>query len=548
MKNTWIVIVVIAAIFGVGYAFHGGKGRKTTDVELYGGATRNLPDGEFHVSAAGQPKSCDPTLVTTIIENHVAANVCEGLVTWTQNGPSDGPQPGMADSWKVSDDGKVYTFHVRDNAKWSSGTQLTAYDFAWSWGRVRTKETGCLYAFLLDEALVANFEALDVHQFRVTLSKPNGIFMSVLTLPALCAEHEGTIKQNGTAWCQPSTFVGNGPYVIAESVLSDHITLKKNKYYWDQKNVELETIVIHTAADGQLNLNLYKQGKLDWLGAQTLITAEDLDKIRIKGDSDHFTAADVSKYTRMAVTYITVNHKRPGLNNKLVRRALSLAIDRAAIEENVTRTGDIPTVGFFPPGMGAYKPVGGDTKQNCVEGRRLMAEAGYSGDKKFPVYEFLYRSGGSDNVDMAPAIADQWKQCLGIEVKLVGLKMELWQPKVVVQHDYDITMDGWQGDYPHPQTFAGLQTSHNSMNYSGYGDSTYDAAVDAAVVANTDAALQKGYEAVESIIGRDTPIIPLYFQPRIHALRPEWEGIVGNVALSHPLKYVRRKATPVADK
>ncbi|MEK7995744.1 MAG: peptide ABC transporter substrate-binding protein [Planctomycetota bacterium] len=548
MRKVWIYGSTALVLAVVGFVLtSGSKGTSTTASDPYGGVTRNVDDNAFHVLAGGEPRSCDPQLITSLVENTVVVNTCEGLTTWTQNGPVDGPQPGMAEQWSVSENGMVYTFHLRPEATWSNGEPLTAADFAWSWDRLRAKETAASYAFLLDEAFIESAKAKDDHTLEVVLSRPNGIFMSVVTLPWLCPLHRPTVEAHGAAWCKPEHFVGNGPYVIHDATISDHVTLTKNSHYYDAPRVELERIIVQTTADNQLNLDLYKKGRVDWLGLQAGIPAEDLDTIRVDGDPNRFRAPDVVSYMRMAVTYISPNHARKGFDDARVRMALSLAIDRKAIEDNVTRGGEVPTVSFIPPGIGTYKPNLGDTSANCTEAQRLLAKAGYPDGAGFPKYEFLYRTGSSREQDMAPAIAQQWKECLGIEVTLSGMEMKLWQPKST-SHDFDITLDGWIGDYPHPQTFAALLGSTNVLNHAGYKNELYDSMLAEAIRMSTDEGIQRGYHDLEEVIAAEMPVIPLYFSPRVHAVRPEWTGISPNIAQYHPLRYVRRAAQPLADK
>lgn len=524
----------------------GGTGQTsaTPPTALYGGATRNITDNAFHFAVGGQPAECDPQLITSVIEFNIIENVCEGLFAWGPRGPSD-VRPGVAERYDVSPDGKTYTFHLRANARWSNGDPITAVDFVWSWERFRAPATHAQYAFLMQEAKIASFRAVNAQTLTVTLSEPNGIFMNVVPFKPFCPVHRPTIDAHGAAWCQPTTWVGNGPFVPVEARVDDYVKLRKNPRYWNVGSVALEEVFAYTANNNELHMNRYKKGFLDWTGETSRIPPADLDQIRDPNDPARFTASDVVAYARLANAHVSVHVQRRGLNDARIRRALSLAIDREKIARHITRGNEIPSGNFIPP-IGAYDPPPADeytstTTASCDAGRQLLIAAGHPGGTGLPTYRFLYRTNNPVEQKVAVAIQQMWKDCLGVQTDLSGSPMDLWQERVLKQHDYDLTMDGWQGDFPHPQTFAGLLSSTSDMNHTEYRSSGYDGVMATGIREQDDARIEAIYNNLERIIRRDAPVIPIFFSPRIHAVRPEWNGIEPNVMMSHPLQYVRRK-------
>lgn len=300
----------------------------------------------------------------------------------------------------------------------------------------------------------------------------------------------------------------------------------------------VDELVAHTSDDRRLAIDMYKQGSLDWTGCQAMIPIEELEVQKDPSQPNGYKGADLQTYVIMASLYVTPNVTRKGFDDARVRRALSLAIDRRTMVETVTRAGDMPMLNFIPPGMG-YEVIPTDVTPNCQEAKRLMAEAGYPGGKGFPVYELLFRTGTGMEPDIAPVVASQWQKCLGIQVKLAGMPMELWRPKTT-EHNFDVTFDGWQGDYPHPHTFAGLLASKSSMNLSGYASPEMDALLEQGMLATDPAEFQQAYHRVEEVILRDMPEINMWFRTWTFALRPEWTGITPNVLNVYPLRYLRR--------
>ncbi|MES1168091.1 MAG: peptide ABC transporter substrate-binding protein, partial [Oleiharenicola lentus] len=303
----------------------------------------------------------DPHVITGLPEINVASALFEGLVG---EDPVDGhPVPGVAASWDVSPDGLSYTFHLRPNAKWSNGEPVTAHDFVNSIKRVLTKSLAADNAAML--FVLANAEAcyrdgltdfarvgaqaVDDHILRLTLAHPAPYLLSLLSHPIWYPVHLPTLEKNGgvakrdTRWTDPATFVGNGPFVLKANRRGEVIIVDKSPTYWDAATVRLNSIHFHPAADVDGEERAFRAGQLH------ITQALPVGKV----ESYRREQPEVLRISPFRDTYFyRLNTTRPGLDNKLVRQALSLALDRKAIVEKIIRGGQTPAYTFVPAMQG----------------------------------------------------------------------------------------------------------------------------------------------------------------------------------------------------
>ncbi|NQV89748.1 MAG: hypothetical protein HQ488_05470 [Parcubacteria group bacterium] len=343
----------------------------------FGGTKRNVDDDTFQFMTSGQPRSCDPRLMTSLVEDHIIGNAHQGLLRWGTKGSSGPPIAGLAESWESSEDGLTWTFKIREEARWSNGDKLTANDFQWSWQQARSPDLEAAYAMLFDEIGFVSGVATDDQTFVVTLSAPSSVLEVNMPMPIFFPVHQATVEANGEAWCQPDHFVGSGPFVVTEAEISDHITLEANPHYWSARTVYLKKAIAWTSGDNTLNVDMYRSGQRDWIGTQVAIPADQLSVIQ--ADDGTLTVADATSYPTLGLSYVSFN-QRDGYEHwqdARVRRAFSLALDRVAIEKYVLKNGDLPTTHIFPPGLGSYKPIETPTEANCEEAQRLFTQAGY---------------------------------------------------------------------------------------------------------------------------------------------------------------------------
>lgn len=485
-----------------------------------------------------EPETLDPALITGQPEGRLASALFEGLLSFDQNGR---PQPGAAESWEVSDDGRVYTFRLRDGLVWSDGTPLTAGDFAASWRRTLDPATASEYSYQLhyiknarafNEGELKDFSAVGVsapddRTLRVELENPTPFFLDLCAFTTLLPAPVREVGRHGDDWIKPGKLVGNGAYVLESWRLNDRIRLRKNPRYWNAANVAMETIDVIPVSKANTAFNLYASGQADLMMDKGLVPPALLSEIKKRGD--FHSAAFLGTY------FLRFNCARGPFTDERVRRAFSLVIDKPSIVERITRAGELPADSFVPPGAGDYLPMTCDS-HDPEEARRLLAEAGFPGGHGFPMVTYLY-SEGELNEAIAVELQGMWRRGLGVNVQLLRQEWKVYLRSLSTL-DYDIARSSWVGDYPDPNTFLDMFVTGGGNNRTGWSDPEYDR-----LIARAGAELDplQRYEilrqAEKILVCDQMPVCPLYFYVGIQLYDAKrLGGIEGNVLDEHPLK------------
>jgi oligopeptide transport system substrate-binding protein len=492
-----------------------------------------------------EPETIDPALITGQPEGRVANALFEGLLTFNEHGK---PQPGMAESWEVSDDGRIYTFKLRDGLQWSDGTPLTARDFVASWRRTLDPATASEYAYQLhyvknakafNEGTLADFSqvgvtAPDDRTLRVELENPTPFFLDLCAFVTLLPVPLHAIAAHGDDWIKPGRLVGNGAYVLEEWRLNDRIRLRKNPRYWNAANVALETIDVIPVSKANTAFNLYASGQADLMMDKGLVPPALLGEIKQRDD---FHAAPF-----LGTYFLRYNCTKSPFTDPRVRRAFSLVIDKQSIVDRITRAGELPADSFVPPGAGGYDPFTGGPRRDPDEARRLLAEAGFPGGEGFPMVTYLY-SEGELNEAIAVELQGMWRRELGVNVQLLRQEWKVYLRSLSTL-DYDIARSSWVGDYPDPNTFLDMFVTGGGNNRTGWGDPEYDRLIAEAAATIDPAARHEVLRRAEKIlVDEQMPVCPLYFYVGIQLYdRAKLGGIEGNVLDEHPLKSIYRRA------
>lgn len=300
------------------------------------------------IHLSGEIKSVDPGIVSGVPEHRVQNGLYEGLLRFDPKTLET--EPGVAKSYDVSEDGKTYTFHLRD-CKWSDGKPVTAQDFEKSWKRVLNPETGAEYAHIMyflkgaekyntgkADADILGVEAKDQNTLVVTLKHPTPFFPKLTAFFTYYPVRTDLIEKYGKDWVKPKNHVGNGAYTLEERVINSHITLKKNKQYWRSDKVKQETIKFRPIQKVSTAYNLYKKGKIH------VMTTVPPNKIeQIKSRDDFYSQTYLGSY------FYSFNTTEPPFDDPKVRKALGLAINREVIVEKITKAGEKPAYHFVPP-------------------------------------------------------------------------------------------------------------------------------------------------------------------------------------------------------
>lgn len=492
-------------------------------------------EGILHLGNGSELESLDPHLTTGVPEYNVISALLEGLIR--EDAETLEPRPGVAESWDISEDGLVYTFRLREEARWSNGDPVTAEDFVFSFRRILSPRLGAEYAYMLhvlknardyNAGELENVEevgvrAEDARTLVVTLEKPAPYFIRMLNHHSFYPVHPPTVEAHGGAhdrsnrWARPGTYVGNGPFTLESWQLNQSLRVVKNPTYWNADAVRLNGIVFYPVEDQQTEERMFRSGGLH--------KTEGIPLARIERYRRANDPAFVS-HPYLATYYFLLNTTREPLTDVRVRQALALSLRRADLTERVLRAGEVPAKWFTPKGTAGFMPSQA-LEENVEEARRLMAEAGFPDGKGFPRLTLLYNTRESHRL-IAQVVQQMWREALGIEIELVNQE---WQVYMVSRRElaFDIARAGWAGDYPDPHNFLDLHLSTSGNNHTGWSDPEYDDLIHRATgLQQTDERFAL-YDQAEAILLRDMPFIPLYWYTRTYLKHPSVRGLTPNV-------------------
>ena len=500
----------------------------------------------LHLGNGAEPEGLDPQLVTGVPEHNIICALIEGLVA--EDKKDLHPVPGVAERWENNEDGLVWTFHLRADAKWSNGDPVTAWDFVESYRRILTPTLGSQYAYMLHVVKNAEefnlgklkdfsrvgFEAVNDRQLKITLKGPTPYFLSLLNHYSWFPVHIPSVKKHGefdkqgNRWTLPGNFVGNGAFVLDKWEINKIIVVKKSPTYWDHKKVKLEEIRFHPISDVEVEERTFRAGQIH---ASNTIPLNKIEVYRKKEPEK------LRIDTYLGTYFYRLNTKRKPMNDKRVRQALALAVDRESIVRNVHhRTVKVATH-FTPPGTGGYTYQGTvRLEYNPERARQLLAEAGFPGGKGFPKMALLYNSSEAHR-RMAEVIQQMWKQNLGIDIELANEEWKVYL-KSAQEMEYDICRAGWIGDYPDANTFLDMWLTDGGNNYTGFALPVYDKLIADAARAPSAKERRAIFQKAEGILLDEMPVLPIYFYTARYLIDPrvrEWHPTILN---HHPYKHV----------
>jgi oligopeptide transport system substrate-binding protein len=511
--------------------------KRETDVD------RGIRDQVLHRGLGSDPNLLDPHLLTGLPEINVATALFEGLVG---EDPRDGhPVPAVAEKWETSPDGLVWTFHLRASARWSNGEPVTAQDFVSSIQRALSPALGADNANML--FVVARAEewhrgdlkdfaqvgakALDRHTLQLTLAHPAPYLLTLLShpiwfpvyLPALEKAGGATIRES--KWTAPENIVGNGPFVLKVWRRGEVIVADKSPTYWDAAAVRLNSIHFHPAEDRESEERAFRAGQLH------VTEALPVSKV----DSYRRNQPDVLRISPFLDTYFyRLNTTRPGLDNKLVRQALSLALDRQAIVEKITRGDQRPAHSLVPPSIAGYTPPQG-LPEDLAAARELLAQAGYPEGRGLPPVEIMINSSGNHRI-IAEAVQQMWQK-LGVKVELNNMEQATLFAKRRAL-DYIVMRAEWAADFSDAKSFLDVFRGGSSNNHTGWASLPYDALLREADRAVDPAARSAAMQRAEAILLDEMPVIPVYYFTTVRLVHPAVRGWHPLPLDRHPYKHV----------
>lgn len=492
-----------------------------------------------------EPQAIDPHLTSGVPESHLMDVLFEGLLG--KDPATLAPTPAMADKWEVSPDGRIYRFHIRDDARWSDGTPLTAEDFRWSWWRGLQPALGNESAYMMfplknAEAYLkgeikdfnqVGVRVIDPHTLEVELGAPTPYFLQLIShasyfpVPRHVITKFGEPTDRFTSWTRVGNMVGNGPFRLAEWKLNKYIRVERNPQYWDAANVHLNAVMFYPTENIGTEERMFRSGQLHYTNDTPL------DKIPVYR-KEHPELLRQDLY--LSTYFYMLNVKRKGLDDVRIRRALAMTIDRQTLVDTVLKGVNVPAYAMTPPGTLGYQPPK-LFDFDPPAARRLLAEAGYPDGKGMPPLEIIYNT-HEGHRKIAVAIQQMWKKYLNIDVTMVNQEWKVFLD--TRQHgDYAIARHGWQGDYVDPNTFLDLFITGGGNNNTGWGNREYDDLVLRKVpTMKTQAERFAGFYRAETILMENMPVIPIYTYVTKHLVSPSVKGMPPNILDFYSFKHI----------
>lgn len=513
-------------------------------------ATPSVPQ-EFSFNNGAEPESLDPHKVSTVDAFQHLLSLYEPLVTKDETFLA--LRPGLAESWTNNEARTEYTFTLRPNLKWSNGEPLTAEQVRGSLIRAMNPRVALPYIqyyqdFIQGAAeLIKGYDSpqrkeieaalgiqvVNGNQILFKLRQPVPLFADYLASQAFMVVHPSMYDPEAKAWRTPSEFIGNGAFVLKEWNVNNRIVMEKNPHYHDAANVRLERIIAYAVNDRQTTLNMYRQKQLDWTGENRI---PDSVVPQVSSQKDFHRVAAFGTYMYM------FNTKRKPLDDKRVRRALLLAIDRDTVATKVLRDGKVPTHYYVPPGIPGYvRPElkSTDLAANITEAKKLLADAGFPGGKGFPSLTLLYNTDEGHH-RIAQAIQQMWLQNLGVRVELQNREWKVFISETQAKN-FDIARRGWIGDLPDPAVFMEAFLSNSDNNEPQYRNPEYDRLVRLSSQAVDSKQRMELARQAEALLLEDAPIAPIYHYVFYSLMSPEVEGFIPNLAGQYLFRYFRKK-------
>jgi len=514
------LLLLVTGLFGslalaaAGCGGGGGGGSSSTG----GGSTGAAANQVMTIGWGAEPPSLDPGLATDTTSSNVLLNIMDPLVRLDNENKA---VPSLAESWDLSPDGKTVTYHLRKDGKWTNGDPVTAKDFVYSWKRTLSPDLAADYAYQLYglvgaqeynsctkncDALAAKVgvEATDDSTLVVHLTSAQPWFIQQSAHTAFLAVHQATVEKFGDKWTEPQNIVTDGPFKLSKWEHEAEIDLVKNDQWRDAKDVKLTSVPGKIIVDGTTRVQAFESGEVDALDGGGLPPDE---IARLKSTPEY------EVYPSLGTYYYGFNIKN--ISDIHERRALSLAINRREIIDQVAQGDQLPATGMSPKGIAGFDTINPNSPWTPENGDQAKAkdELSQAASPKKNINLFFNDSPG--HKEIATAIQAQWKQ-LGITTTL---KQQEWAQYLQFlgpppNSAVDVYRLGWIYDFPDAINGLELWTCKSGNNNTNFCDKNFDDTVAKAKETPDDTARYQIYAQLEQMLfGQDAalPITPIYW-------------------------------------
>ncbi len=532
IMNAKRIVALVMAICMVVVCFASCSGKKEPVQET---AAKDVT-----VQIGPNPETLDPALNSAVDGGNMLITLFETLLIIDKDNKV---QPGQAESYKVSDDGLVWTFTMRDGLKWSDGSELNAKDFEYTFKRLCDVELAAPYGETVvgmidgyqdaignpdDEGNTTtdpDIEKLNVKAsddgktLTIKLAYPCSYFDKIVAFGTMSPVQKATVETNGDAWAtDPATYVCNGPYMIKEWTPGEKIVCAKNPNYvggWDSAKIVTENINFLLLEDSSAAYAAYTSGTAQLIKD---VPTEEIPSLTKAEDGGDFYVDTI-----LGTYYLNMNTQVEPFNDVNVRKALNLAIDRDYIANTLMQGTYSPAYNFVGPGVvdaegmffdNAVKANGGKTyisedyEANKEAAKAALAEAGYPNGEGFPTITYSTNDAGYHKV-VAEYLQKTYKEVLGIELKVDVVEWASFTP-LRRAGDYQMARNGWVMDYNDASNMIELMYSTNGNNDGKFNSKDFDKALDASKVADAKAHFDALHEC-EKVMMEEYSCIPVAY-------------------------------------
>ena len=497
-------------------------------VTAFAGCGKKKADG-ITVQIGPNPETLDPALNSAVDGGNMLITLFETLLIIDQDNKV---QPGQAEKYEVSPDGLTWTFTMRDGLKWSDGTDLNAKDFEYTFKRIADTNVAAPYAETVIGMIEGYKEAIDSKNpeklnvkasddgktLTIKLAYPCSYFDKIVAFGTMSPVQKATVEKNGDSWAtKPETYVCNGPYTITEWTPSEKIVCKKNENYkggWDSSKIVNDKLTFLLLEDSSASYTAYTGGTAQLIKD---VPTEEIPTLK-KDKKDEFNVDPI-----LGTYYLSMNLNKAPFNNKNVRKALSLAIDRDYVANTVMQGTYTPAYNYVGTGVDDVDPgkflenskaanggktyISEDYKANLEEAKKALAEAGYPEGKGFPAITY-----STNDTGYHKAVAEYLQQVykdLGITMNIDIVDWSSFTPKRRAG-EYEMARNGWVMDYNDASNMIELFVSSNGNNDGKYNNPAFDKAMNDSKVADKTAHFAALHEA-EKIVSEDYGFIPVAY-------------------------------------
>jgi oligopeptide transport system substrate-binding protein len=472
----------------------------------------------------GQPGSLDPQRAEDAFSYDVLRDLYEGLVA---SSPDGEVVPAVAESWRVSADGRVYAFTLRKDARWSNGDSVVAGDFVAGLRRAMDPATASGAADLLraienaPEILRGELpverlgvQAPDDHSLEIRLSRPEAYFPDILTNTVASPLHSSR-RTGGADPSRPENAVTNGAYRLAAFAPGSSLRLTRNLHYWDAGSVAYDEIRYEFVPDENAEFARFRAGELDVTNSVPEQRFQDLARDPRSGLQHRPT---------LATFYFTFNTDRGPLRGQAgLREALSLAVDRERITSSIARAGQVPAYSLVPDGVWNYVPAGYDWSREPDGARLARARSLYAAAGFTPQHPLRLRLLYNENElvqKVCVAIAAMWKEALGVETELVQMEFKAYLAARADPQQWDIVRVGWTADYNDASAFLDTMLAGSPQNFGHWQSARYAALLESAANETDAARRRETLQQAEALMLQDYPLLPVYFYVTRRLVQP----------------------------